>query len=132
MKSNIYNDIDYENFESILKTAMTFWPDKIELSTQEEEDGTPLGFNVFTFEDEIGHPYFERPDCKHIIRHMLWAIFCALPKNVDGIFELKNINKERVKQKFESDVLYDIESADADQQERQYFERNMKNQNLKI
>jgi hypothetical protein len=125
---NIFTD--WGNFEVILQLALRYWPQKVELFAQKDNEGTPLGFNAFTFDDQIDTPYFEQPDCKHIVRHMLWAIFCALPKNFNGIFELKNIDRKKVKEKFENSILSDIQKNDLDPEEVAYYESNLKNKKI--
>jgi hypothetical protein len=85
-------------------------------------------FAAWDYEDSIDSPYLAREDSKHIVRLMLWAMFCALPRDrFDGLFPTALIDRNETKKKFETDLLSDVMNQDTDPEEILYFLKNLKN-----
>ena len=119
------NDVDWTSFDSILKYALRYWPSSVKLSPHTPSEGWREDFIMENFEREIDWPYLESGQSKHIVRLMLWSIYCGIPRNLEGQFNLVDVlDFDAIKKKFESDVKEDFDGGDADAEEKAYAKAN--------
>lgn len=83
------------------------------------------GFNAFTLDDSVDGPCCDSGMSRHIVRYMLWAIFCGLLDNQNGRFNVKYIlDMDKAWEKFESSIRNDFEICGSTEKERIYADAN--------
>ena len=120
------DDVDWTSFDSILNHSLRYWPSSVRLSPHTSDEGWREDYIMENFEKDIDWPYLESGQSKHIVRLMLWSIYCGVPRDLEGQYNLVDVlDFDAVKRKFESDVKEYIDGDDADAEEIAYANANL-------
>ena len=124
--SDAVDKIDWADFDAIFDHAEALWPKTVTLSAKRDADGGRHGFTAYDFDDLIGDPYYEPAGHKQIVRVMLWAMFCALPRDHrEGSFSIRQLDRAKARAKFESDIRSARDDGEHTPEEDYYFHYNM-------